>query len=101
MGYNLRRTRDGEGEQGSLSEVIAWNEDRTFKEVVGAIPVVGCSVKVGSPFARSYSTRDWWMTTVVTEILEEIKNDDVHYIRFMTENSEYEWWTGIYPKEIK
>ncbi len=95
----LRRTRDGEGEEGSMTEAIAWNEDGTFKEIVGESPVVGCSMRVGSPFARSYSTRDWWMTTVITEILETIKNEETHYVRFKTQNSEYEWWIGKYPKE--
>jgi hypothetical protein len=100
MAYNLRRTRDGEGEVGGSSEAIAWTPEGTFKEVVGHVPVVGCSMKVGSITAGTYSKRDWWMTTVITEILEEIKNDYVHYIRFKTENSEYEWWNGTYPKEV-
>lgn len=97
---NLRRIRDCEGEVGSLTEAIAWNEDGTFKEVVGSEPIVGCSLRVGSLTARSYSDRDWWMTTVIKEILETIKTDDSHYVRFRTENSEYEWWVGKYPKNI-
>jgi hypothetical protein len=38
------------------------------------------------------------MTTPITEILEEINSDDVHYVKFKTGNSEYEWWNGKYPK---
>lgn len=82
----LRRTRDGAGDVGARSEAIAWNEDGTFKEIVGRRPVVGCSILVGSVTARTYHNQDYWLTTPVTEILEERKD----YVRFKTENSEYE-----------
>ena len=70
---------------GSRCEAIAWNEDRTFKEIVGRKPTIGCSMLVGSVTARSYSNQDWWMTTPVTKILEETDK----YILFETENSTY------------
>ena len=78
---------NGRGEMkegGSLCESIAWNEDGTFKEVVGSKPVVGCSMKVGSPFARTYGN-DWWLTTPVTKIIEETDK----FCIFETENSTY------------
>lgn len=79
-------------EQGQRIEAIAWNEDGTFKEVVGSVPTVGCSMLVGSVTARSYSSQDFWLTTVVTEVLEEKRTEDglLEYVRFRTENSEYE-----------
>ena len=88
----LRRVSDGEGYHGSLVESIAWNEDGTFKEVTGSKPTVGESMKVGTMTAGTYSTRDWWMTTEVTEILEERKNEEgkYEYVKFKTENSIYE-----------
>lgn len=98
MSFSLRRVRDGEGDQGACSQAIEWNEDRTFKEVKSDRPTIGCSMLVGSVTARSYSDRDYWLTTVVTEILEEIENDSVMYVRFKTGNSIYEWWSGEYPK---
>jgi hypothetical protein len=94
----LRRVRDNAGDTGALTESISWNPDGSFKEVAGHRPMVGCSIMVGSLTARSYSGSDYWLTTPVTEILEEIKNDETDYVRFQTENSEYEWWCGIYPK---
>lgn len=97
---NLRRVSDGEGEQGASSQSIKWNKDKSFKEVTGPFPTIGESMKVGSITARSYSKRDSWITTIVTEILEEIKDTKCHYIRFKTKNSEYEWWVGLYPKKI-
>jgi hypothetical protein len=78
---------DGHGEMkegGSLCEAIAWNEDGTFKEIAGHKPIVGCSMKVGSPFTRTYGD-DWWLTTVVTKIVEETDK----YCIFETENSTY------------
>lgn len=84
----LIRVSDGEGECGARSEAIAWNEDGTFKEIVSHKPTIGCSMLVGSVTARSYSNRDYWLTTVVTEILEETED----YVKFKTENSIYEWY---------
>jgi hypothetical protein len=84
----LRRIRDGAGDSGALSQAIAWNEDGSFKEVISNRPTLGCSMYVGSLTARSYSTQDYWLTTVVTEILEESEE----YVKFKTGNSIYEWW---------
>ena len=84
----LRRTYDGAGDEGARSEAIAWNEDGTFKEVASNKPIVGCSMLVGSVTARTYFEQDFWLTTPVTEILEERED----YVKFRTENSEYEWW---------
>ena len=82
----LRRTHDGAGDGGARVEAIRWNEDGTFKEIAGHRPIVGCSLLVGSVTARSYSNQDYWLTTKVTEILEERED----YVRFKTGNSEYE-----------
>jgi hypothetical protein len=98
MAFHLRRTRDGAGDSGGSSQAIKFDHYGNYEKVVGSIPTIGCSILVGSISARSYSETDFWITTSVNEILEEIKNDDVHYIRFKTTNSEYEWWNGVYPK---
>lgn len=89
----LIRESDGEGESGARSEAIQWNEDGTFDKVISNRPVVGCSMLVGSVTARSYSNRDWWLTTKVTEILEEKEEDGVLYVRFKTGNSIYGFWS--------
>lgn len=82
----LVRVSDGSGDSGTRVEAISWNEDGSFKEVVGNHPIVGCSLLVGSVTARSYSGQDYWLTTKITEIIEERED----YIRFKTGNSEYE-----------
>jgi hypothetical protein len=84
----LQRISDGRGDQGARSQAIAWHEDGTFKEVVSHRPTINCSMLVGSVTARSYSAQDYWLTTPVTEILE----DTGEYVKFKTGNSIYEWW---------
>ena len=98
MAFHLRRTRDGAGDSGPRSQAIEWNKDGTFNKVLDYKPRLGCSMLIGSLAARSYSNQDYWLTTPITEIIEEINSDDVHYIKFKTGNSEYEWWNGEYPK---
>jgi hypothetical protein len=84
----LKRITDGEGFVGSRSEAIKFNDKGLFEKIVSSKPTIGCSMLVGTVTASSYSSRDYWITTEVTEILEE--KDE--YIRFKTKNSEYEWW---------
>lgn len=79
-------------ESGNRIDAISWNEDGTFKEIADHKPVVGCSLLFGSVTARSYSNQDYWLTTKVTEIVEERKNEQglLEFVRFKTENSVYE-----------
>ena len=72
-------------ESGPRVEAIEWDENGRFKQKKGDKPIVDCSLLVGSVAARSYSHQDFWLTTQVTEILEE--TDD--YIMFNTKNSKY------------
>lgn len=73
-------------EGGSRSEAIKW-KDGKFESIVSDKPTIGCSMRVGSINTRTYSDQDWWMTTEVTEILEE--TDDK--VKFKTKNSTYIW----------
>jgi len=82
----LRRLSDGAGDSGARVVSIRWKKDRTFDRIEGSRPIVGNSMLVGSVSARTYSRQDYWLTTPVTEILEERKN----YVKFRTENSIYE-----------
>lgn len=57
-----------------------------------AKPRIGVNMRVGSPYARSYSAQDYWTTTKVTEILEEfVDSDNRLNVKFKTKNSVY-WW---------
>jgi len=67
-------------EGGARVEAHKFNEG-----VVGHEPIVGCSLLVGSVTARSYSDRDYWLTTEITEIIEETNE----HILFKTLNSTY------------
>ena len=88
----LKRISDGKGDQGSRVQAIKWNSDGSFGDVVGDKPIIGYSLLVGSVTARSYSDKDYWLTTEVTEIIEEKEDEGRWYVRFKTGNSEYEIW---------
>jgi len=85
---SLRRLSDGAGDSGAMSVAMRLSVSGDGWVVEGERPIVGCVMKVGSISARSYSYQDWWMTTEVTEILE----DTPEMVRFLTRSgSEYEW----------
>lgn len=78
--YRLVRERDGLTKQ---SEDVMWLEfgdDGFFKEK-HTEPAIGRSLLM-SPFNNFFT----WQTTVVTEIVEQRED----YIKFKTENSNYE-----------
>ena len=89
----LSRIGDGAGDSGSRSEAIQWKENGTLDKVVSNRPTLGCSMLVGSVTARSYSRQDYWLTTPVTEILEEKESEEGIYVKFKTGNSTYEFWS--------
>jgi len=98
MPYSLRRTRDGAGDSGQMSQAIFPVFDQDTGKMIdkeiqeNARPQIGAAMVVGSYYARSYSAQDWWQTTLITEILEErTEEDGIEYVRFKTGNSEYEW----------
>lgn len=97
MPYSLRRTRDGAGDSGPMSNAVTpiWDDNGKLVDKIiehCARPKIGVAMVVGAPYARSYSAQDYWQTTIITEILEERTDDDgTEYVRFKTGNSEYEW----------
>ena len=102
MSIILRRISDGAGDQGARVEAISWNEDGTFKAVEGSRPIIGCSMLVGSVSARSYSSQDYWLTTPVTEIMEEkFDGEKLEYVKFKTGNSVYEIYSVSYRNKNK
>ena len=80
MNWKLVRERDGLTKQSEKIIWIEFNDEGRFKEKYDEI-AVGRSLLM-SPFNDFFT----WQTTTVTEIVEE--RDD--YIKFKTENSNYE-----------
>lgn len=78
--YKLVRERDGLTNVGHQAGWIEWSEDGKFKELHNE-PAVGRSL-ILDPQRMSYT----WLTTTVTEILEQKEN----YIKFATTNSIYQ-----------
>ena len=80
--WKLVRERDGLTNQSKDIMWIEWNEDGTFKEKHDTF-AIGRSLLM-SPVNQFFT----WQTTPITEIVEE--QDD--YIKFKTQNSNYELW---------
>ena len=80
----LIRDGDGEGHYGSVVKAI----DPLTGKTVGREPIVGNALFVGTATAGMFSTRDWWLTTPITEILSESETE----IRFKTGNSIYTFY---------
>lgn len=78
--YRLVRERDKLVKESAKVLWLEFNEDGTFKEKHDS-PSIGRSL-IMSPFNQFFT----WQTTLVTEIVEQ--RDD--YIKFKTENSNYE-----------
>ena len=78
--WKLVRERDGLTNQSIDIKWVEWNEDRTFKEQFEEV-AIGRSLLM-SPFNQLFT----WQTTLVTEIIEKRKD----YIKFKTQNSNYE-----------
>jgi len=78
--YRLIRERDKLIKESAKVLWLEWNEDGTFKDKF-ELPAVGRSL-IMSPFNNFFT----WQTTTITEIVEQ--KDD--YVKFKTENSNYE-----------
>jgi hypothetical protein len=88
MGYSLKRLSDGAGDIGGMSEARWIDETGTMRVEPDARPRVGVCMRVGSLHARTYSGQDWWMTTPITQIVEEAPDRVVFETR---SGSTYEW----------
>jgi hypothetical protein len=80
--YELIRERDQLILKGSRVKYVEWTGNGTFKEAHEQ-PLIGRSV-ILDPHRLNYT----WLTTPITEILEE--SEEGNYLKFKTENSEYE-----------
>ena len=85
--YKLLRESDQLIKVGSQLKFIEWIEDGHFKAAHNE-PKVGYSA-ILDPHRLNYT----WLTTTITEILEE--SEDNTYLKFKTKNSVYELFTEI------
>jgi hypothetical protein len=80
--WKLVRERDGLTKQSKEVMWIEWNDEGRFKAKHDK-PAIGLSLLM-SPFNQFFT----WQTTTITEIVEERED----YIKFKTQNSNYELW---------
>lgn len=78
--YRLVRERDKLVKESARVLWLEWNEDGTFKDKFEE-PAIGRSL-IMSPFNDFFT----WQCTITTEIIEQRED----YIKFKTENSNYE-----------
>ena len=81
--YKVVRVGDSKTKYGNVIDWVEWNDDRTFNSKHDTI-----SLRRSLVLDFNLGTFKW-MTTPVTEILENKEN----YIKFNTENSTYEVFT--------
>lgn len=86
--YGLSRIEPNDGAGDSGPVLISRDPENDFKRKgeFGEIHV-GCRIECGSITARSYSAQDYWLTSLVTEILSV--NEDRTEVIFKTGNSKY------------
>lgn len=81
--YKVIRIGDGTTKNGDKIDWVEWNDDRTFNSRHDIIDL-------GRSLVLDFNLGTFkWMTTPVTEILENKEN----YIKFNTQNSTYEVFT--------
>ena len=80
--WKLVRERDGLTKQSKEVMWIEFNDEGRFKSKHDE-PAIGRSLLM-SPFSQFFT----WQTTTVTEIVEQRED----YIKFKTQNSNYELW---------
>ena len=79
----LVRDRDGEGHYGSVLNLIPANLSDSMHSWDGnPESLLGFGLYIGTVTGGMFSSRDWWCTTEITEIVSE----DVEKIRFKTVN---------------
>jgi len=88
--YSLVREDGTAGDSGPMCQIL---DEESYQPIPGEVyPRVGCGVRVGSHYARTYSAQDYWQTSPVTEILEEwVDNEGYSHVKFKTRNSVYIW----------
>jgi hypothetical protein len=80
--WKLVRERDGLTKQSKAIKWLEWNDEGRYKADYQE-PAIGRSL-IMSPFNQFFT----WQTTDVIEIVEERED----YVKFKTQNSNYELW---------
>ena len=76
----LYRDSDGEGHYGARIEIVNPKTKKIEYFNGESSTLIGNMLLVGSATAGMFSSRDWWRTNVITEIISETPDE----IRFNT-----------------
>jgi len=88
--YSLVRQDGTAGDSGPMCQIL---DAESYQPIPGEVyPKLGCGIRVGSYYARTYSAQDYWQTSPITEITDEwVDNEGYSHVRFKTRNSTYIW----------
>lgn len=82
-GVFLKRVDDTLIKIGSRVNWIIWNDDATYQDLVD-------QPKIDSSLVIDIGVNSWtWMTSAITEIIEDRQDGESRFIHFKTQNSEY------------
>jgi len=80
------------GDSGSMSSAERLGLDGKVETITNTKPLVGYSMIVGSITARSFQHQDYWITTPVTKIVKQWRDEESCLnVIFETLNSTYHW----------
>ena len=80
------------GDSGPMSNSILHREGGEPEITENSQPVIGECMQVGTYFARTMSSQDWWLTTPVEEILESYEDEKCFSVKFKTRSGSYYHW---------
>lgn len=80
-----------QGDSGPMSNSILY-KDGEVETTKNSQPVLGECMQVGTYFARTMSSQDWWQTTPVVEILESYEDEKAFNVKFKTKSGSYYHW---------
>ena len=79
---------DGRGDAGAMSMALHVGDDGNVVYEHNVRPRVGVAMRVGSLAGRTYSSQDYWQTSLITEIIEDTEDQVVFNTR---SGSTYTW----------
>ena len=84
----IEKNNTNKGDSGGLYILFRMDENGEIEKRSDIRPTVGWAVRVGSPYARSYSSKDYWTTTPIVEVLSDSPDEVVFKTR---SGSTYTW----------
>lgn len=93
MTYKLVNKETLSGDSGGTSVLLKADDEGNIEYKSDAEPEIGWCIRVGSAYARTMQTQDWWQTSYIKEILSREDNNNEIRIVFLTESGSIYTWS--------